>query len=427
LRVHKTFDINIKDISKTEGHANLEIKVRNGKVENVKLKISENKRFFTQGVRNKPFISVPQLVSRICGTCSIAHMTCNIEAIEKALGIKPSEQTMTLRKLAMYGTMIRDHAMHLYFFSLPDLLGKDSVLDFDESQNHLLEQAFAVKAVGNNLSKVVAGRAVHAPYEQIGYFSNIPKKEEIKKLIAELKSNRENILDLIKIFYDCDFKLERERRFVALVTDDFSFLEGVVKTSDGETIPEGDYWDYVDRVVIPYSQATGFEFEGKEYVVGALARMDLNRYALNKNTNRDVGKFLKVFPSKNIFHNNLAQAIEILNSIDNSIEILESTHFNVEKIPKIKIKEGKGVGVVEAPRGTLYHMVDLDKNGKLRYANFVIPTAQNQIEMQNDIKILVQKIIDKDKHYIQHEVEKLIRAYDPCMTCATHFLRIKWI
>ncbi|MEM5777270.1 MAG: nickel-dependent hydrogenase large subunit [Candidatus Aenigmatarchaeota archaeon] len=424
--MHKDFDINIEHISKTEGHADLEIRVRDGKVEDVKLKISENKRFYTQAIRNKVFNGVPQLVSRICGTCSIAHLTCSIEAVEKALGIQPSEQTILLRKLTMYGMMIRDHAMHLYFFVLPDIFNKDSILEFDSSLSKWVEHAFSVKGAGNNLSKLIAGRAVHATYEQIGYFSSLPKKEDVNKMILELKQVREKVFDLLEILYNCDFKFERKTNFVALCTDDFSFLEGKIKSSDGAEIEEEDYWDYLNRVVIPYSQATGFKFEGKEYMVGASARIALNKDVLHKETKKDAKKYLDVFPSFNVYHNNLAQAIEILHSIDHSIEILETTDFKEEPRPEIKIKAGKGVGVVEAPRGTLYHMIDLTNDGKIRYGNFVIPTAQNQIKMENDIKILVEQILDKDKHEIQHEIEKLIRAYDPCMSCASHFLRIKW-
>ncbi|MEM2175294.1 MAG: nickel-dependent hydrogenase large subunit [Candidatus Micrarchaeia archaeon] len=424
--MHKDFDINIEHVSKTEGHADLEIRVRNGKVEDVKLKISENKRFYTQAIRNKNFNAIPQLVSRICGTCSIAHMTCSIEALEKALGITPSEQTIMLRKLAMYGMMIRDHALHLYFFVLPDIFGKDSILDFDKSLNHWIEQAFSVKSAGNNLSKLVAGRAVHATYEQIGYFSNIPKKEDIANVIKELKDVREKVFDLLNVFYSSNFVFERKTNFVALCTEDFSFLEGKIKSMDGAEIEEEDYWDYLNRVIIPYSQATAFKFEGREYMVGALARMALNKDALHKDTKRDAKKYIDVFPSFNVFHNNLAQAIEILHSIDHSIEILETYEFKKEAKPEIKIKAGKGIGVIEAPRGTLYHMIDLDQNGKIKYGNFIIPTAQNQIKMENDIRILVEQILDKDKHEIEHEIEKLIRAYDPCMSCASHFLRVKW-
>ncbi len=425
--MHEDFEISIDGLSKIEGHASLDVKVRNGKVEDVKLKISENKRFYTQAIRGKQFETVPQLVSRICGTCSIAHLTCCTEAVEKALGIRPSEQTILLRKLMTYGMMIRDHAMHLYLFSLPDVLGKDSVLEFDERQHELVHQAFEVKKAGNDLSKLIGGRAIHPFYAQIGSFSHLPDKKETKNVIEELKKVRSHVFDLIRIFYDCDFSFRKKTTFVALTTPDFSFLEGVIKSSRRLIIPEQFYWDHLHRVIIPYSQATGFEFEGREFMVGALSRMNLNREKLHKETRNDIAKYIRTFPSDNVYHNNLAQAIEVMHCIDHSIEILESTNFKKEPKAKVKIREGKGVGVIEAPRGTLYYAIDMDNNGKILYGNLVIPTAQNQIKMENDIRTLVTKNLDKGKNYIQYEIEKLIRAYDPCMTCATHFLKVNWI
>ncbi|NOJ28670.1 MAG: hypothetical protein DA328_00705 [Nitrososphaeraceae archaeon] len=424
--MHNTFDINIEQISKTEGHADLEVKIRDGKVENVKLKINENKRFYTQAVRNRPFSSVPQFVSRICGTCSIAHLTCSIESLEKCLEINPTEQTELLRKLSVYGMIIRDHALHLYFFCLPDIFKVDSVFDFDESKNYLIKQAFAIKSVGNNLSKIIAGRSVHPTFEKVGHFMHVPSKEEVDGLLTQLIDSRNIVIDLIKIFYECDFEFKRDCNFVALVTKDFSFLEGEIRSTDGTTIQEKDYWTYLKRVIIPYSQSAGFLFNKKEYMVGALSRMNLNKNSINKKSRDDLSEFLKVFPSNNIYHNNLAQAIEILHCIDHSIQILQENEFKKESPPTVKIKEGRGVGVIEAPRGTLYHMIELDKEGKVKFANFVIPTSQNQIKMENDIKLLLPTILEKDRHFIHHELEKVIRAYDPCMSCASHFLKLKW-
>jgi coenzyme F420-reducing hydrogenase alpha subunit len=425
--MHQDFDIALDNLSKIEGHASLDIRVRKKKVERVRLKISETKRFYTHAIRGKHFESVPQMVSRICGTCSVAHLTCCTEAVEKALGIQPSDQTVLLRELMMNGTIIRDHAMHLYLFCLPDVLGKDSVLDFDERQHELVHQAFEVKKAGNDLSKLIGGRAIHPPYAQVGQFLHLPEKKETKKVLEELKRVRSDIFELAKIFYDCPFVFRKKSRFIALTNKDFNFLEGVIKSSQGLRILEADYWDHLHKVIIPYSQATGFEFEGKDFMVGALARMNLNRESLHRETRRDMGKYLRMFPSENIYHNNLAQAIEIMHCIDHSIELLEGADFKQEPKIEVKVKKGKGVGVIEAPRGTLYYAVNLDKDGKIVYGNLVIPTAQNQIKMENDIRTLVNQNLNKDKSFIQHEIEKLIRAFDPCMTCATHFLKVNWV
>ena len=255
----------------------------------------------------------------------------------------------------------------------------------------------------------------------------MPTKEEAKAVVAELQKVRPHVLELIEVFRECDFKFERHCNFVGLVTPDYNFTEGEINSSSGVCIPEAHFWDHLNRVVIPYSQATGFEFEGEPYMVGALSRINLSQHALHKDTKRDAAKALGLFPSTNVYHNNLAQAIEVLHAIDYSIEILESNEFKPEPAPKVEAKESNGIGVIEAPRGTLYYMLSLAKDGKIRYGNLVIPTAQNQIMMEKDIKNILPSILDKPKEEVQFELEKLIRAYDPCMSCASHFLRIKWV
>jgi coenzyme F420-reducing hydrogenase alpha subunit len=375
---------------------------------------------------NKFALSLPLMTSRICGTCSIAHLTACSEAVEKALDYTPTDQTLLLRKLSLYGMMIRDHSLHLFMFVLPDLFGKDSILDFDESQDDLVKKAFAIKSAGNELSKAVAGRAVHATFAEVGKFSHLPDPEAIKRVIAELKAARPYALDAIELFYNCQFKLERDTDFVALATDDFSFSGGSILNSKGLRTTQEKYWDYLERVIVPYSEATSYKFEGKEFMVGALSRMNLNKGALHRQTSRDASKYLSAFPSKNIYHNNLAQAIETLHCIDHSIELLESSQFKEETHQPVAVKAGDGVGLIEAPRGTLYYMISIDKAGKVNYGNIIVPTQQNQIIMEKSVAQLVEQNLRMDRHELEHEIEKLIRAYDPCMSCASHFLKVNW-
>ena len=424
--MHKS-DITIRNLTKIEGHCDLEVKIRNKKVKDVKFKITENKRFYTQAIRNKPVVGLPQHVSRICGTCSIAHLICSIEAVENTLGIKPTPQTIMLRKLAMYGLMIRDHALHLYIFALPDELGKDSILELNKSNHDLIHDAFDVKAAGNHLSILVAGRSVHAPYPVIGGFNHFPEKNETAKVVQELKSIRPTVLKLIELFSKSKSSFTRKTNFVALAGDEYGFLEGCIKSTEGFCIEEKDYYSHLKKVVIPYSEAVGYEFEGKEYMVGALARMNLNKELLHENSKRDAAKYLKLFPSFDIFHNNLAQAIEILHSVDHSIDLLENSTFSQEQPETITYSDAENVGVIEAPRGTLYYQLSIRKDGFVNNGIIVVPTQQNQINMSNDIWKLVQDNINKSKAAITKECEKLIRAYDPCMSCASHFLKVKWI
>ena len=182
----------------------------------------------------------------------------------------------------------------------------------------------------------------------------------------------------------------------------------------------------------------GYKYEGEGYMVGALARINLSKDKLHPKTKESATEALKFFPSTDIYYNNLAQAIEILHSIDESIDILSNNKFVPEPIVKPVSASAPagatGIGVVEAPRGTLYHKVILGSDGKIASGEVVVPTGQNQINIERDIGVLVQSMLDKsdsakatpDKSKIAFEIEKLIRAYDPCMSCASHFLKVEW-
>lgn len=425
-----SYDFDLKNISKIEGHTHMDVKVRHGKVTECKLKISENKRFFTQAVVGLKYSNVPMTMSRICGTCSSSHTLCSTEAIEKAFGVKVTEQTIRLRKLLSNSSHLRDHAMHLFFFVLPDVFGIDSILDFGDNLHHWIHYGLDIKAAGNFLATAIGGRAIHPPNAVVGGFTAMPKKEDLLEAQKKYLAIRKKIIAIIDILYKKrkNFNFKRKTNYIGLVNNDYNFLEGKLKTSMGTEIPEESLGDHLERVVLPYSNANAFEFESEEYTVGALARMNINKNYLNKKTKKDVEAYLAVFPSTNIFDNNLAQAIEMLNIVDNSIEMLK-IEIKPEKPMLIKPKKSTGVGVVEAPRGTLYYRLDIDEKGIITFADLCIPTAQNIFHMENSISAYVESLIKKEKtkEEISLEIEKMIRAYDPCMSCAAHFLKIDWI
>lgn len=428
-----TFDLSLDRITKVEGSASLNVRVKQGKVKDVQFSIRGYKRFYTQAMQGKPILALPQLLARICGTCSNAHLICSIEACERALDIIPSEQTMILRKLTMYGLNIRDHGLHLYLFTLPDIFKKDSFLDFDEDdpeQHRLLHDGFNIKAAGNYLSKLIAGRSVHAMYPTIGGFNHFPEKEDIKEAIKKLQAVRPAALRLIGIFGEAPFHFDRKTNFVALLPKDiYGYMEGCIHTGEKDVcITEESYREHLEHIVLPYSQASAYKHGGESYMVGALARINVAKHLLHKNTKETLGSILNVFPSTDIFHNNLAQSIEILHCIDHSIEMLSTKKFKTEPIIKKPPKEAVGIGVIEAPRGTLYHKVVLGSDGIVREGEIVVPTGQNQINIEEDIFQLVDGLLpDTPKDKIAFEIEKLIRAYDPCMSCAAHFLKVNWL
>ncbi|MBU3924135.1 MAG: nickel-dependent hydrogenase large subunit, partial [Nanoarchaeota archaeon] len=429
-------DLELKNISKIEGHTHMRIKARDGKVSECKLRISENKRFFTDAVVGLSYDKISMTMSRICGTCSSAHVLCSIEAIEKAFDVKVSAQTMRLRNLLINASHLRDHAMHLYFFVLPDVFGVDSVLDFGEDKHEWIHRGLDIKAAGNFLATIIGGRAIHPPAAVVGGFTQIPKTEEIAEAVKKLSDVREKVLAIIELLFSKreDWTFENKTNYVGLVNDDYNFLEGRLKTSNGTEIEEADFGEHLERVVLPYSNASAFEFESEEYSTGALARMNVNKDKLNSRTAKDVAKYIGVFPSANVFDNNLAQAIECLNIIDNCVEDLGDP-FSEEKPVRWKVEGGRlrdevrtGVGVIEAPRGTLYYRLDFDSKGVVTFCDLVIPTQQNIFHMEKSIGKYVESLLAKglDKDKISFEVEKMIRAYDPCMSCAAHFLEIDW-
>ena len=430
-----SFDLSLEHLTKVEGNASLSLKVKEGKVEDVKFAITEYKRFFTEAMKGKAPAALPPHLARICGTCSNAHIICSIEACENALNIIPSPQTRLLRTLTMHGLIIRDHALHLYLFSLPDIYGKDAFLDLDENdpaQHQILHDGFDTKAAGNYLATMVAGRSVHATYPVIGGFLHFPSPEEISEAIQKLEKIRPAVLRLIKIFHEAPFHFDRQTKYMALIPDEsFGYITGKIKTSKNEVYDENEFRKHLEQVVLPYSQASAFTYKGEDYMVGALARLNVAKDKLHPKTKESLGEIFNLFPSTDIYHNNLAQAIEILHSIDESVDILTNTRFKSEEVVKseAKDKEVTGVGVIEAPRGTLYHKVVIGADGKVTEGEVVVPTGQNQKNIERDIATLVQGMIDKnetDKNKISFEIEKLIRAYDPCMSCGAHFLKVDW-
>jgi len=430
--MHKhNFDLELKNISKIEGHTHLDVKVRRGVAVECKLKVSENKRFFTQAILGQPYNLISATMSRVCGTCSSAHTLCSIESVEKALKLEVSKQTYELRKLLGMSSHLRDHAMHLYFFCLPDIIGKDSALDFTGSEKEWIHDGLHIKDAGNFLTTIVGGRAVHPPNAIVGGFTGVPSSTEMEQAILKLEENRERILKIIEVFYNDQTSFKRKTNYVGLVNDDFNFIKGRIKTANGTIIEEEEYGDHLTRVVLPYSTATAFEWESKDFMVGALSRINLNKENLNKKTRQDAAKFLKIFPNNCIFNNNTAQAIEMLHETDQSIKILEKMKNNLRLEPpaKPKVQAGEGFGVVEAPRGTLYHHIKLNGKGDVIFADLCIPTQSNIIHLEKDLRKHITELLKegKTKKQIPFYAEKMIRAYDPCMSCATHFLKINWM
>jgi coenzyme F420-reducing hydrogenase alpha subunit len=426
--------IAIEAITKIEGNAGLEVVIEDDAVKDLRFMIADYRRFFTTAVRGKRMAAVPSFLSRICGTCSVAHLFASLMAIEGSQGIEVSEQTKALRRLAYDGLMIRDHALHLYFFVLPDLLGVDSIFDISDDpgdRGHtLLRDSFDVKRLGTDISNVVIGAAIHAPLPTIGGLLRNPDPAKFPELIERLEAVRPQVLRAIKTFSEWDASLFRNSDYLCLRNDArFDFLEGDVVNSNGRRVPSEGFKDYLRYVQIPYSHAEGYRFSDtdEDYLVGALARLNLNQDLLHSRTKADAAPYLSAFPSNNVYHNNLAQAIEVLQCVDEAIDTLETIRIADEEPVRQPPRVGTGMGVIEAPRGLLYHMARVNEKGAIEDYDVIVPTAQNQINIENDLKDYFGRNLDMSEEALRAGAEGIVRAYDPCMSCATNFLKVDWI
>src|SRR5215204_3668620 len=427
-------NIAIDTITKIEGNAGLKVIIEDEAVKNLQFIISDYRRFFTMAVRGKRIVAVPSFLSRICGTCSVAHLFASLMAIESTQGIAVTEQTKALRRLAYNGLMIRDHGLHLYFFVLPDVLGVDSILDVSDDPDNightLLHDSFDIKRLGTDISNATVGAAIHAPLPTVGGFLRNPDSAKFPDLLARLEAIRPQVLRGIEMFLEWDATLIRNTDYLALRNEArVDFLEGDVVNSNGKRVARSEFRDYLQYVQIPHSHAEGYRFSdtGEDYLVGALARINLNRDLLHPRTREDAESYLSAFPSNNVYHNNLAQAIEILHCVDDAINLLKTIQVADEEPIRTPVQAGAGVGVIEAPRGLLYHMAKVDEGGVVEDYDVIVPTAQNQINIENDLKDYFNENLHRDEETLRVNAESIIRAYDPCMSCATNFLKMELI
>jgi len=426
--MHKTGHFSIKEITKVEGHANLDVELKNGKVERCELQIYEGQRFFEQMVIGRHYSQVPLIVSRICGFCSVSHLNTAIEAIEKAFSVKPSDQTLLLRELLTNAEFIKSHALHLLLLVLPDYLGKGSALEFTGKEHKYIHWALDLKKAGTDIIKVLGGRIYQTVSIRPGGFTLLPKQVKLDALLPALEEAKGIATEVINLFASLkdQFPFARKTEYVGLVGSNYCLLCGQIHCSDGTIVPEEEYLNHVREFVVPYSTARAAKFNDREYQVGAQARVNLNQKELCSDV-KNLMRALKLrFPSHKIYYNNIAQALELLQCLEASIETIKLLRLRREQMQKIESREADGIGVTEAPRGTLFHHYKFDSHGFVRKADIIVPTLQNNRNIESDLRAFIPKQLHLPREKAELEIEKLIRSYDPCISCATHFLKVNW-
>ncbi|RJQ18154.1 Ni/Fe hydrogenase subunit alpha [Candidatus Woesearchaeota archaeon] len=419
--------ITLNHITKIEGHAKLDLAVDKGQVTKCELSAVEGSRYFEGLVLGRKYFEAHEMTSRICGICSCAHVIAAISAIEDALDYKPTKQTHELRVLLTLGERIRSHATHLYFLALPDYLGYESALAMAPKFKKELKNALQLMKVGNNIVKVIGGRDLHPVSATIGGWLKVPEQKQMQELQKELESSKEAAEKTCNLFSSLQYpKFESDTEWCALVNkNEYAVLKGTFTSPKG-VFEKSLYRQYIKEYHEPRSTANFVIRAGHRYAVGALSRLNYSSQFLSPDAKKMLKKSKLKLPSQNPYMNTIAQAIELVHCIDHAIQICKTLKVQKEPVAEIKVKAGTGIGVIEVPRGTLWHEYTLDENGTITGANIITPTAQNLLNIQEDIRAFVPSMVNKKKEQIVVEIEKLIRSYDPCFSCSAHFLEVNW-
>ena len=425
------FHVGIEHITRVEGHGNIVIDVKDGKIKELRMEIVESPRFFEAMALGRSYREVAHITSRICGICAVTHTTTSIKAIESALGFAPSEQTIRLRKLLLNAEFIQSHILHVYFLTAPDFFRVGSVFGMVKDNKETVLRGMRLKSLANDLCALVGGRHIHPITLKIGCFSKSPKPDDLAAFRERIIKARPEIQETVEFFKTLkNPEFERETEYISLTNpDEYALYDGVIKSSDdGNTSPD-DYIDRVKEFMVTHSTAKHAKSGKDSYMVGALARFNNNHEQLHPRAREVADELGLKHPCYNPYMNNVAQVVETIHCFEDSINLIDELLSNgiEEEKAELTPKTGRGVGATEAPRGTLYHEHKIDDDGKITYANYIIPTGQNLANIENDLRSLVPGILHKERDDIIMDIEMLVRAYDPCISCATHLMKVKFV
>jgi sulfhydrogenase subunit alpha len=424
-----TENIDIKHIARVEGHGSLYVTTKDGKLVDVKMAVDEGARLFEAFLVGREYTEVPEIACRICAICSASHRVVSTKAVEKAMGIKVDEQVNDLRRLLVWGEYIESHILHALYLALPDYVGHESVISAAADFPDLVKIALKLKKLGNEMQILVGGREVHQVSPMVGGFSAYPEKgalEAMKYKLIEARADLQRCVDVWATLEEIPF--ERQTEYLSIRRDDeYALVDGDIATLSGVRAPVEDYKKFITERQEEYSMAKAGEYEGHGFFVGALARLNINRDLLLPYAKKVVSQLGIKLPSYNTFHNNAAQLIEtaqVFEMAEHTLERLLKSDLEWHE-PQVVPKAGSGTHITEAPRGSLVHSYEFDRDGLLTKADIIAPTTMNYVNMEEDVRAFFPQIAKKSTPEIKLALNRLIRAYDPCISCSCHVADVK--
>ena len=415
-------------LARVEGEGAMYVEIRDGRVHDVQLNIYEPPRFFEGFLRGRRFTEPPDITARICGICPVAYQMSACEAIEDACGSVVDGPLRDLRRLLYMGEWIESHTLHIHLLHAPDFLGYEGAIDLAADHKDLVQRGLDIKKVGNDLLDVVGGRAIHPVNVRVGGFYRVPTPAELRPIAERLRWALDAAMEVVR--WVATFDMPDHHHPLELVAlrqpDEYAVIGGRLISDRGLDIGASEFEDHVVESHVERSTALHAHLiERGEYLVGPMARFALNAARLHPVASA-VAAEVGLDPSeRNPFRSIVVRAVEVVLACAEALAIIDA--YERPDAPAVEVvpRAGVGFGWTEAPRGTLWHRYELDGEGTIIDARIVPPTSQNQAAIEHDLFHLVEHHADVPDDELQHLCEQAIRNFDPCISCATHFLDLR--
>jgi len=417
--------LHVDTLARVEGEGGMHVVIKDGLVADVELRIFEPPRFFEAFLRGRAWTEPPDITARICGICPVAYQMSSCLAIEDACGVTVPEELRLLRRLLYCGEWIESHSLHIHLLHAPDFLGYPGAIEMAADYGAVVERGLRLKKAGNALMTVVGGRAIHPVNVRVGGFYRLPTREELRSIRPALEQARADAVATVALVAGFEFpEMVQPQEYVALRSPHGYPLEGgSIVTSTGRAFEVADFGTHIVEEHVARSNALHAHLDGQtEYVVGPLARYALNHDQLGplaKEAAHDAGLGDEC---RNPFQSIVVRAVELVHATDEALRIIDGWDGASAPFVDVPPRAGVGYGATEAPRGLLYHRYELAEDGTILDATIIPPTSQNQPSIEADLRAFVQDRLDLPHDELVRQCEQAIRNYDPCISCATHFL-----
>jgi coenzyme F420-reducing hydrogenase alpha subunit len=425
----QTRTIRTEALARVEGEGEMYVRIRGRDVLDVELRIYEPPRLFEALLRGRSFSEAPDITARICGICPVAYQMSACQAMEDALGMSVTDEIRALRRLIYCGEWLESHTLHLYMLHAPDFLGYESAFAMAREHGEIVERGLRTKKAGNALIATIGGREIHPINVRVGGFYRAPEPQDLAPLRDPLERAREEAVETVRWAASLPFpELEPDYEFVALRSpvEEYPIDRGRIVSSRGIDVEATEFDEAFEEQQVPHSNALHCVVRGRgSYLAGPMARFNLNLDRLSPLARRAAEDAGIGSGCRNPFQSIVVRAVEILYACDEALRLIDA--YEPPNPPAVEParRAGVGHGVTEAPRGLLYHRYELADAGQIESARIVPPTSQNQRTIEEDLRAFVQANVELADDELTLRCEQTIRNYDPCISCATHFLRLE--